>query len=500
MSTAPQVDKFGVKMLYPSKLGGKEWYLGDKPFDDDPQLLFHNITTLIEKENGFYEPDSHDQPRISVVVPSYTMASNTVSHSVAATRGWMSTENDWGPAVEFTVIAQMTRISPNTNTLHMDGPTNNHPLNITSCAGATYGCRTHFYRNPVHVSLYKEEYHTNYLEIDDADISSFNFELNAHGPFGVKWCVFTRYGPDENFVHMEQWLNGNGDKVTWIKAIEATDTGGIGTGSRDVCNGLESNVLNWRNGRMLLWYDTDDPCGADIQIKNMSVREITINPNVIPVTPPVIDPPPPQAGAFRRLYTIAYDMGTFEGDECGFPEETGVTLEIYNVQQNGTDNDQLQKGCSRLAIYANTAASKLVGERPIEVTWLMKKRGNPPTAQPITCHIRRGSDDAIVATFDYVGGTLTPDLLSADTYDPYTFRDVTANYSMQQGDAVTLEWTGGLIDDDDSVRVAENDLGPFDGVNTCERNFDVVDGDGKAVAWDNPNESTDFAAVIKVKG
>ena len=498
-STLAEVDKFGVKKLYPSKLGGKEWYLGDISFTDDPQLVY-NFDRLIDRDEGFWEASNHKNVRISIQVPTYITPSNTVSHSVAATKGWLATPDDWGPAIEFSVIAKMTKIEPNTNTLHLEGPTGHHPSNITSCSGATYGCRTHFYKNPVKSSLYKEEYHSQFYEIDSVDVTSLNFELNNHGPFGVKWCVFTNYGPDENFVHMEHWINGNGDKVTWIKANEATDAGGWGTGSRNVCNGLESNILNWRNGRMIMYYQTDSECGADIQFKDISVREITYNPNVIPVTPPVINPPPPQEGAYRRIYSIAYDMGSFEGDECGFPEETGATVEIYNVSRSDPDRDLLRKSCSRLAIYARTASSKLIGERPIEVVWVLQKKNNPPTTQPITCHIRRGTDDAIVATFDYIGGTLTPDLLSASTYDLYTFRDVTSNYSIQQGDSITIEWTGGLSDDDDYVRVGENASDVFDGTNTCERLFNAVDSEGKAVAWDEVDTSNDYAGIIRVKG
>lgn len=492
------VDFFGMRNLYPTRIGGREWFIDQVPFENDPQLFIQgNGPSMIKTIDGYYIiNNSAKKPRLFIKTKEYRAAPCTSSHSSAVARGWMSTAFDWGPSIEMSLIANLNNGLPHTEPLYLDGPTGEHPSNTFCCTGSAYGAVIDFYTNPVSVSFYKEQAHNlgnHYLPYKD--VPSMGFQLRGHGDVGIKYIQFQNFGPTQDFVKLELWLNPNGDKVTFTKVNEVTDTTGWGT-SIPLCGNEGNTILNFRNGRMRMYHNWD--AFSDFKFKNLSVREITSNILQNPSEPPISNPAP-QQGAFRRIYDIIYDMGVFEGDECGFPEETGEFREPYSVPQNAEDNDTLQKSRSRLSIFLNSPSSLLVGERPFTVFWRLKKHGNPTSAFPITCHIRRANDFAIVETFDYVGGTLTPDLLSGTTYDQYEFTNLSANYALQPGDMISIEWTGGESDGDDRIRVGENELGPYDGSATCERHFDVVDQSGKPVAYGSPRLDQDLAAIVRVK-
>jgi len=492
---ADALDKNGIKNIYFTRQGGREYFMGDIPYENDPQLrLSGPLRILVDNYYQFVDPSA---ARLSVSTPTYQAGPTNTNHATAVARGWMTSPSDWGDGIEFTVFFNALVVIPNANPFHMMGPTGEHFVNTQDCTGSAYGCSMLFYANPPAVQIFKEQYHEQFVYSTPRTIPSFNFEFNGHGDIGSKLIVFLRYGPDKNFVKIEHWMNGNGDKVTWIKVNELTDTGGYGTLGGN-CGGAPDQILNFRNGRMRFYFNWTE---TDFKFKYVSVREVTVDPNEIPSQPPIVIPPP-QQGVFRRIYNIIYDMGVYIGMGCSAdlptpPVEGEESHEIYLVSQNGGDDTNLNETCHRQAICAETAASRLIGEKPVEVTWRLRKAGSPPSDQPITSHIRRGTDDQIVVTFDYTGGTLTPNLLSPTTYDQYTFRNTNANYSIQEDDKITVEWTG-CVDANDFVRVAENTLNPFDGTNTLKRKFDA--GGTPPTSWGGTQDYRDLAAQVKAKG
>lgn len=512
---ADQLDKNGMRNIYLKRQGGREWFMGDIDPDNDPQLECNK--EIIKLVDNYYKLRNNEEASVDILIPEYSAAPPDSDHSAAVARGWMTSPSDWGDAVEFTVMFNANKVVPNTNPFGMQGPTGEHPTNHPDCTGSGYGCFVLFYRNPITVLFCKEMFHQQFLYTPEREVPEFNFELNAHGDIGNKFIIFLKYGPDRNFVHLEHWMNGNGDKVTWVKVNEITDTG-ENYGYDSTCGGSGDQIINYRNGKMRLFFDWSD---TDIKFKYLSVREVTKDPNEIPTEPPVVIPPP-QAGTFRRIYSIIYDMGAFQGNECLIepttptcpegqhwnyltneceddsippppPPPPPAKYEIYNVAQNGSDKDSLQNDNFRCAIYLYTSSSVLIGEIPCEITWFLEKDGSPPS-EPITCHIRRGTDDAIVETFDWESGTLTADLLTT-SMAAYKFVNDEASYILQQGDMITVEWTGGESGSGDRVEVAENETGPFNGTNTCERRFNS--GGTPPDSWGSPDTTQDYAAIIK---
>jgi hypothetical protein len=491
---ADTLDINGVKNIYLTRQGGREWVMGTVPYDQDPQLAIDgNLELLVD---NYYKFQDSSAARLAVLIPEYVPASPTANHAAAVARGWMSSPSDWGDAIEFTCFFNATVVVPNDYALNFMGPTGQHPTSGTDCSGSSYGCGIQFYTNPPIVFFYKELYHNEVVYTADRAIPQFDFELNAHGDIGNKFIIFLGYGPERKFVKLEHWMNGNGDKVTWVKVNETTDTGGWGTLDQN-CGGSGDQILNYRNGKMRMWFNWTQ---TDFKFKYLSVREVTRDANEIPVQPPVVIPPT-QAGAFRRIYSIIYDMGEFEGNECLIAPEGGgggpepITYEIYNVVPSGGDDTPLDDGCHRQAIMCHYAESQLIGERPAEIEWMLEKSGDPSSEQPITSHIRRGTDDAIVETFDWENGVLTADLLTT-TPTLYLFKNPDASYALQEGDYVTVEWTGGTSSN--YVKVSENTNNPFDGGNTCKRKFDS--GGPPPTDWGSTNDTRDLAAIIRAKG
>lgn len=492
---ADTLDRNGVKNIYPTRQGGREWVMGSIPYDHDPQLVLSGgLDILVDNYYQFQDPTA---ARLNVLIPNYQSAPANTNQATAVGRGWMTSPSDWGDAIEFTMFFNATVVVPNAYAFNMEGPTGDHYSGINDCTGSSYGCRTVFYTNPAVVEFWKMQYHDSTIYSIERQVPQAEFMLNGHGDIGNKFIVFTKYGPQRNFVKLEQWMNLNGDKITWVKVNETTDTGGWGT-LGGTCGGTPDQILNYRNGKMRAWFNWTQ---TDFKFKYVSVREVTVDPNEQPVEPPIVIPPP-QVGIYRRTYSIIYDMGVYVGQGCSAdlpepPPEGEETHEIYSVPQNSTDRTPLNTGTTRQAIDCAQAASVLIGEKPVEVTWRLRKSGDPPSDQPLTSHIRRGTDDAIVVTFDYTGGELTPDLLDPAEFNQYTFRNTNANYALQQDDKVTVEWTG-CTSDSHYVYVAENTNGPFDGGNTCKRKYDS--GGVPPTSWGSSSESRDLAAIIRAKG
>ena len=500
---ADELDKNGMKNIYLKRQGGKEWFMGDVIPQYDPQLTSSSQITKVTGD--YYVLASYVKSFVDVSIPNYVPAPYNSGHAAAVARGWMTSPNDWGDGIEFSVTINVTRAITSTDSagffttsFYMLGPTGEHPTNRIDCTGSAYGIANHLYANPPVVEITKEMFHELLFFDKEETLSDFDRELNGHGDVGIKLIVFVNYGPDSNYVLVEHWLNESGDKTTWTKVNEFTDTPNQVGSNDETCGGDGTQILNYRNGKMRLYMNWAD---TDFKFKNLSVREVTRDPNEIPTDPPVVVPPP-QAGTYRRIYSVIYDMGEFEGDACliepnlggGPPEPPPITYEIYNVPQKGTEKTPINNGTYRQGIFLQYGASQLIGEKPIEVTWFMEKNGNP-SSQPITCHIRRGTDDAIVETFDWESGTLTANLLTVDTL-PYTFKNDNADYALQQGDYVTVEYTAGTSSN--YVDVAENTDAPFDGSNTCKRKYDS--GGPPPTSWGTKSDSRDLAAIIKAKG
>src|SRR5690606_31579041 len=102
------LDRFGVKMIYPSKPGGESWFLGDDPNRDsrfDPQ------NTVSRNSDGSWKMRS-DKVRMNVFTSSGYNPSRirTFNRDQLAAQGYMQDPNDWRN-VEITGYVKVNRAS-----------------------------------------------------------------------------------------------------------------------------------------------------------------------------------------------------------------------------------------------------------------------------------------------------------------------------------------------------------------------------------------------------
>ena len=144
-------------------------------------------------------------------------------------------------------------------------------------------------------------------------------------------------------------------------------------------------------------------------------------------------------------------------------------------------------------MIANTVDSDFVGKKPRRVLLRLNRTGTPP-AGAITVVLRKGSDDSVAVTYQYTGGPSLDATSLTLTKTDYTFDNLTANYAMQVGDRICVEYSGNTTDTSNEVNVFRNTSNPFDGANTCAIKFDS--GGPPPVQYSLPDTSRDYAWII----
>jgi hypothetical protein len=87
-------DKFGIKMIYPTKSGGEEWFINmDNPTAD---TRFNPKTTLSKNDDGSFKVTSN-QVRMNVYTSSLYDKSKitTLDQIELHQKGYMQSPNDW---------------------------------------------------------------------------------------------------------------------------------------------------------------------------------------------------------------------------------------------------------------------------------------------------------------------------------------------------------------------------------------------------------------------
>ncbi|MBA3977141.1 MAG: hypothetical protein H0X50_02960 [Nitrosopumilus sp.] len=62
-------DPFGIEKIYPTKQGGREWFMNMSNPESDPTVTFTFNPTLIKQNDGSWKPDKNEKVRINVDTP-----------------------------------------------------------------------------------------------------------------------------------------------------------------------------------------------------------------------------------------------------------------------------------------------------------------------------------------------------------------------------------------------------------------------------------------------
>ncbi|AEI63146.1 F5/8 type C domain-containing protein [Corallococcus macrosporus] len=152
----PTQDKFGVKMLYPTRSGGEQWFLADNATSDkrfDPQ------NTISRNSDGSWKM-KNSKVRMSVFTSTGYSASKipTYDRDVLASRGYMQAANDWRN-IEMTGFIKVNSVSDVSDNFAWYARGGKHNDNHSGCEGSSYKGSLHY---DGRVRWQKETWHVSY--------------------------------------------------------------------------------------------------------------------------------------------------------------------------------------------------------------------------------------------------------------------------------------------------------------------------------------------------
>lgn len=464
-------DQFGIKKIFPTRVGGREWYLAGTSGDimKDPLSdgdLKDDIASGGNTTDGFLVKDN-SQVRLKVAADSSLVdySDPNLDQSAAKGRGFMKDVKEWDiNGLECTARIKCTDHDTDDSRFIIKGPTGSHRSNTDDCSGSSYMSRWFLAdtgSDAATTENSKEQWHVHYVNRENQKDTGMGHIFNKW--VICKYVISKEKRKDDNNVQFEAvrirtYLCSNNDGVTFKLVNETVDIGGWGDAAKDCGADKDDEIMTWRAYSIIFRWD-----GPIIRWKDLSIREV----DTLGLTDP--GEPQPTDGSISKDYTFSYNMGAFQVGTCGVAEDTTVFRTIYDVSDNGSSSN-LHQERYRVGEIANGSLSDLVGKTPRRVTVLLSKTGSPPSG-PITCVLRKAQTDEVAVTFGYTGGTLNATDLTT-TKTAYIFQNLTSTYVWQAGDILTVEYSGNTTDNVNDINVFRNTEDPFDGSQTCARKFD----------------------------
>jgi hypothetical protein len=230
----------------------------DKRFDKKSILILNGDGTWKERS---------PQVRLDVYTSNGYNRSKIINynHTELASKGYMQSPNDW-KNVEMTGFVKYNagKTPDDEFTWYVRGGDHGDSGN-KACEGSAYKGQLSYYGDS---KFAKEQYFVGYEFSEE--------KKNVTSPLAGKWIGFKfvvyNLSPLKNgttFVKLENWINENGDGMTWKKVDEKIDNGGWGDRGMK-CNREADQIITW--GGPIAVFRRDK--AKDVDIKNFSVREI----------------------------------------------------------------------------------------------------------------------------------------------------------------------------------------------------------------------------------
>ena len=260
-SAASNVDKFGIKKLYPTKSGGEQWFMDmNNPLGDS---RFNPQNTITKNPDGSWKMKS-TQVRMNVYTSTGYDSDDipTLDHSTIASKGYMLRANDWRN-FEMTQYVKVNT-SPSDDNLAPYGRGGRH-----TGSGAPEGCEGSSMKGDVFFSgkvrFAKEQWHVSYV-FTSLKTATSSIEDKW---VGIKFIVYNFVENNKVVVKTELWLDTN-NNGNFVKVNENVDRGGWGTEGTE-CGGAPDQIISWGGPITTFRWDT----ATDVDFKYLSVREIT---------------------------------------------------------------------------------------------------------------------------------------------------------------------------------------------------------------------------------
>ncbi len=265
------VDKFGVKKIYQTKLNGEEWFMSTTNILNDSRVIpSSNLKTSgvvkMNADGSFKVTTAGDvDNRLNIVTSGgYDHNRCVLDWNVLKTRKYMQNPQDW-KNVEITGYVRINKIATSGHSLVWYARGGHHSSSY-HCEGSAYKGNI---RHTGYTRFQKEMGHGDaaltYFETPDVKTSLVGNIIGKW--FGYKFCCYDLANGD---VKLENWLDVNMDN-NWIKVLERVDSGGWGKNNYN-CGGALDQRFIWGGPQAVFRFDSTN----DIDFKKLSIREIKI--------------------------------------------------------------------------------------------------------------------------------------------------------------------------------------------------------------------------------
>ena len=263
----------GVSFVYPTKIGGFTWYLSPDGFDSHFERGHGSAyKKLVKNPDDSFTTDDNSDVRFNLNVdPSYEdpIGGCEMNYADSLKRGYTYKDNIDLDNVELTGFFNVKTACSNAKGIYMRGPMNHHPSDTTCCQNYCYDSQT----DPSVPSMRFTKQHPPKKYPDPSGKKKINYpaSLIGKGWFGIKYVhIILSKDPSNPRVLLQEYVNLNADRKTWIKVHEIIDNKDYKWGNSDaVCGGIPYQVGAWRSPRMVIkWY------GCDVDFKWFSCRQI----------------------------------------------------------------------------------------------------------------------------------------------------------------------------------------------------------------------------------
>jgi hypothetical protein len=256
-SNEAKTDKFGIKMLYPSKPNGEQWYIRADHPEKDPQ--FRPQVPLSKNSDGSFKV-TEGKIRMGVwpSTGNHPEKITTYNEKELEKKGYMESPRDWRN-VEITGYVKFNKgVNYDNFAWYARGGIH---TNGKECEGTAYKGQLYYSGK---TRFAKEQWFVSYV---------FSPYKQSMGSMNGKWIGFktAMYNVEKNghlAVKLEIWLDKSNDGK-WEKVYDYIDDGGWGNDGQE-CGGRPDQIISWGGPLAAFRWDNAD----DVDIKDFSVREI----------------------------------------------------------------------------------------------------------------------------------------------------------------------------------------------------------------------------------
>jgi hypothetical protein len=256
-SNEAKTDKFGIRMLYPSKPNGEQWYIRSDHPEKDPQ--FRPQVPLSKNSDGSFKV-TEGKIRMGVwpSTGNHPEKITTYNEKELEKKGYMESPSDWRN-VEITGYVKFNKgVNYDNFAWYARGGIH---TNGKECEGTAYKGQLYYSGK---TRFAKEQWFVSYV---------FSPYKQSMGSMNGKWVGFktAMYNVEKNghlAVKLEIWLDKSNDG-NWQKVYDYIDDGGWGNDGQN-CGGRPDQIISWGGPLAAFRWDNAD----DVDIKDFSVREI----------------------------------------------------------------------------------------------------------------------------------------------------------------------------------------------------------------------------------